>query len=154
MNTKAAIVAAAAALTVGVGVAGCGDDGDSNGEETASAEKVMLTTDDAADGFAWEVEPTPTADTKTISYTNNSKQPHALIIARLGEGFTLEEAYKLQGKKGSATIVAETDRKTSPQPGETVTVDVTKPIEPGSYAMFCPIPGHYQQGQLKEFEIE
>lgn len=154
MNLKAAIVATAAALTLGVGVAGCGDDDNSSGEDTASAEKVTLTTGDASEGFSWEVEPTPTADTKTITYTNNSKQPHALILARLGEGFTIEEAYKLQGKKGSATVVAESDRKTSPQPGETVTIDVTKPIEPGNYAMLCPIPGHYQQGQLKEFEIE
>ena len=27
-------------------------------------------------------------------------------------------------------------------------------VEPGSYAMLCPIPGHYQQGQLEEFDIE
>jgi len=154
MNLKAAIVATAAALTLGVGAAGCGDDEDSSGDETASAEEVSLTTGDTSDGFAWEVEPTPTAETKTISYTNHSKQPHALIIARINEGFTFDEAYKLRGEKGSATVVAESDEKTSPKPDETVTVDVTKPIKPGSYAMFCPIPGHYQQGQLKEFEVE
>ena len=154
MKTKAAIVAAAAALTLGVGAAGCGDDDDSSSEETASAEEVTLTTGDTSDGFSWEVEPTPAADTKTITYTNDSEQPHALVFARISEGFTLDEAYELQGEKGSATTVAETDDKTSPGPGETVTVDVTEPIEPGNYAMLCPIPGHYQQGQLEEFEIE
>jgi uncharacterized cupredoxin-like copper-binding protein len=60
----------------------------------------------------------------------------------------------LQGEKGSATLVAESDRKTSPGPGETATIEVTEPIEPGSYAVFCPIPGHYQQGQLEEFDVE
>jgi uncharacterized cupredoxin-like copper-binding protein len=154
MKMKAAIVATAAALTVGVAVAGCGDDDDSSGEETASTEEVTLTTGDTSDGFSWDVEPTPAADTKTITYTNNSDQPHALVFARINEGFTLDEAYKLEGEKGSATTVAESSEKTSPGPGETVTIDVTEPIEPGSYAMICPIPGHYQQGQLAEFEVE
>jgi uncharacterized cupredoxin-like copper-binding protein len=43
---------------------------------------------------------------------------------------------------------------TSLEPGETVTIDVTKPVESGDYAMLCPIPGHYQQGQLEEVEIQ
>ena len=153
MNTKARIAATAAALSVAAGLAACGDD-DSSSEDSASAEEVTLTTGDTSDGFSWEVDPTPTADTKTISYSNDSEQPHALIFARINEGFTLEEAYKLEGEKGSATLVAQTDRKTSPGPGDTVTVDVTEPIEPGNYAMLCPLPGHYQQGQLEEFEIE
>ena len=153
MNTKARIAATAAALSVAAGLAACGDD-DSSSEDSASAEEVTLTTGDTSDGFSWEVDPTPTADTKTITYTNDSEQPHALIFARINEGFTLEEAYKLEGEKGSATLVAQTDRKTSPGPGDTVTVDVTEPIEPGNYAMLCPLPGHYQQGQLEEFEIE
>lgn len=155
MNRKRAIAGAVAALALGAGVAGCGDDEETTaGEESASAEEVTLTTGDTADGFSWEVEPTPTQETKTITYVNESKQPHALIFARLGEGYTIDEAYKLEGKQGSATVVAESNRKTSPGPGETVTIDVTKPIEAGDYAMLCPIPGHYQQGQLEEFEIQ
>jgi uncharacterized cupredoxin-like copper-binding protein len=155
MNRKRAVAGAVAALALGAGVAACGDEEETTaGEETASAEEVTLTTGDTADGFAWDVEPTPTAETKTITYVNESKQPHALILARLGEGYTVDEAYKLEGEKGSATVVAESNRKTSPGPGETVTINVTKPIEPGSYAMLCPIPGHYQQGQLEEFQIE
>lgn len=155
MNRKRAIAGAVATLALGAGVAACGDDEETTaGEETASAEEVTLTTGDIPDGFSWEVEPTPTAETKTITYINESEQPHALIFARLGEGYTIDEAYELEGEKGSATVVAQSNRKTSPGPGETVTIDVTKPIEPGNYAMLCPIPGHYQQGQLEEFEIQ
>ncbi len=155
MNRKRSVAGAVVALALGVGAAACGDDDDTTAsEETASAEEVTLTTGDTADGFRWEVEPTPTAETKTITYVNESKQPHALIFARLGEGYTIDEAYKLEGKKGSATVVAQSDRKTSPGPGETVTIDVTKSLDAGNYAMLCPIPGHYQQGQLEEFEIE
>ena len=53
------------------------------------------------------------------------------------------------------TIAVRPDAKAMTFSGtETVTIDVTELIEPGSYAMICPIPGHYQQGQLAEFEIE
>ena len=153
---KRAGTVAIVSVALAAGVAACGDDDEETttaAEETASAEEVTVTTGDAPDGFSWEVEPTPTADTKTISYVNESDQPHALIFARINEGYTLDEAYELQGKKDSATTVAESDEKTSPGPGQTVEIDVTEPIEPGNYALLCPIPGHYQQGQLEEFEI-
>jgi uncharacterized cupredoxin-like copper-binding protein len=155
MNTRAAIAAGVLALATTGGLAACGDDEESpSAEETVSATEVTVTTGDVEGGFSWEVEPTPTAETQTISYVNNSKQPHALVFARIGEGYTLEEAYELRGRKGSATSIVESDDKTSPGPGETVTFDITKPIEPGNYAILCPIPGHYQQGQLEEFAIE
>ncbi len=157
MNVRMRVpVTIVASLSLAAGVAACGGDDDestSAGDETtetASAEEVSLTTGDTEGGFTWEVEPTPTAETKSVSYTNDSDQPHALIFAKINEGYTLEEAYELQGKKGSATTVAEGDVK----PGETTEVKVTEDIEPGSYAMLCPIPGHYQQGQLEEFDIE
>jgi uncharacterized cupredoxin-like copper-binding protein len=150
------VAALVAALTLGAGIAACGDDDeDSSGtEESASAETVTVTTGDTADGFSWEVEPTPTAETKTVEYVNESEEPHAMVFARINEGYTLEEAYELQGEKGSADVVVESGRKDSPGPGETVTYEITDPIEPGNFAMLCPIPGHYQQGQLEEFEIQ
>ena len=158
MKPARLIAVLAALIALSLFAVACGDDDeDSSGsgsEETASATEVTVTTGDVEGGFSWEVEPTPTAETESISYVNDSKQPHALIFARINEGFTLEEAYELQGRKGSATLVAESDQKTSPGPGETVTIDVTEEIEPGNYALLCPIPGHYQQGQLEEFEIQ
>ena len=150
------MAAAAVALALGAGVAACGsDDEDTTSAsdettETASAEEVSLTTGDTDDGYTWEVDPIPTADTKSISYTNDSQEPHALIFARVNEGYTLEEAYELEGEKGSATTVAEGEVG----PGETAEIKVKGKIEPGDYAMLCPIPGHYQQGQLEEFEIQ
>ncbi len=150
------VATAVAVLALAAGIAACGDDEEdtSASEESVSAETVTVTTGDTADGFSWEVEPTPTAETKTVEYVNESEEGHALIFARINEGYTLEEAYDLQGRKGSATSVAESNEKTSPGPGETVTIDVTETPEPGNYAMLCPIPGHYQQGQLEEFEIQ
>jgi hypothetical protein len=159
---KRRLVLIAASLSLAAGIAGCGDDDDDETtpatEEAASAEEVTVTTSDAGDEFTWEVSPTPTAETETITYENQSEEPHALIFARLGEGYTVDEAYELQGRKGSATTVAESDRQTSPGPGETAEIEVTEEIEPGSYVMLCPIGGrpepHYRRGQLEEFEIQ
>ena len=56
---------------------------------------------------------TPTAETKSVTLQNDSQEGHALIFARLGEGYTVDEAYKLEGKKGSATdVIGEHRRRT------------------------------------------
>ena len=150
-----------ASIALAGGVAACGSDDEDSGSsdestETASAEEVTVTTGDEGEGaFSWEVEPTPTADTKTITYENQSELPHAFVFARINEGYTLEDAIEAEGEKGTADVVVESGRKDSPGPGETVEYTVDKPIEPGdNYVMLCPIPGHYQQGQLEEFSIE
>ena len=75
-------------------------------------------------------------------------------LRRINEGFTVDEAVELQGRKGSATTLAEQGAG----PGESKTVEITDPIEPGNYAMLCPIGSpegfHYELGQLEEFTIE
>jgi hypothetical protein len=117
----------------------------------ASAGRVTVTTSDAADGrYTWEVSPTPTAETTLVVFQNESKDPHELIFARLGEGYTVDEAYELQGEKGSATQVM---RNTSGAPGNRTAggqagsptgeiADVTKPLTPADYVMLCPIDGN------------
>jgi hypothetical protein len=144
----------AAAGVIALGVSACGGDDDEETTE-ASAEKVTVTTSDTSDGYTWDVSPTPTAETKSVTLQNDSKQGHALRFARLGEGYTVDEAYELEGKKGSATEVA---LATGAQPGESATADVTEPLDPGDYVLLCPISGidgpHYKLGQLTEFAIE
>ena len=43
-------------------------------------------------------------------------------------------------------------------PGESVTAEVTEPLEAGEYVLFCPLmqkrTPHYELGQLEEFSIE
>ena len=117
--------------------------------------EVTVTTSDTADGYTWDVSATPTAETKSVTLQNESKEAHALIFARLGEGYTVDEAYELEGRKGSATDVI---RTTGAGPGKSATADVTKPLDAGDYALLCPIAGkdgpHYKLGQLAEFAIE
>ena len=137
-----------------LGAGACGGDDDEEATE-ASAEEVTVTTSDTADGYTWDVSPTPTAETKSVTLQNDSEEQHALIFARLGEGYTVDEAYELEGEKGSATDVI---RTTGAGPGKSVTADVTKPLDAGDYVLLCPITGsdgpHYKLGQLEEFGIE
>jgi hypothetical protein len=168
MKRRIRIAAASSLLALGApGLVACGGDGD---EETtaASAGRVTVTTSDTADGrYTWEVSPTPTAETTLVNFKNESKEPHALIFARLGEGYTVDEAYQLQGRKGSATqVIPQTsappgNRDAAGQQAGSPTgeiVDVTKPLEPGDYVMLCPLAGkngpHYKLGQLAKFAIE
>jgi hypothetical protein len=159
MRFRTRAIATAVALAIAAGIAACGGDDDETTDttatttEAASAETVTVTTADSSDGYTWDVSATPTAETKAIEFVNESKEGHALIFARLGEGFTVDQAYELQGRKGSATTVAEGGAG----PGQTKTAKVTETIEPGSYVLLCPISGkngpHYKLGQLAEFEI-
>lgn len=147
-----------AAFVLAVGAAACGDDEsttDTSATETtaaetsADAEDVTVT----ATEYDFELSATPTADTKTVTFDNQGEEFHVLIFARINEGFTTEEAIKLEGEKGSAELIGETEA----QPGKSSEIAVKKPLEPGEYAMLCPIGGpkgpHYKLGQLEEFPI-
>ena len=144
-------------------LAGCGgddDEGESASDETSTTaaepvEEVTLVANDAGGDYTFELSDTPTADTKSVVFDNQGEEPHFLVFAKLNDGFTLDEAVELQGKEGSADVLIEKGAG----PGQTKTFPITDPIEPGSFAMLCPIPGpegepHYKLGQLEEFEIQ
>jgi hypothetical protein len=155
MGKRFAIVIGVAAVgVVALGAAACGGDDDEEATE-ASAEKVTVTTSDTAKGYTWDVSPTPTAETTSVTLKNESKEEHALLFARLGQGYTVDEAYELEGKKGSATEVI---RDTFAGPGAIAPAEVTEPLDPGDYVLLCPLVGkdgpHYKLGQLAEFAIE
>lgn len=150
----------ALAATAAIGLAACGDDDDST---TAASDDSTTATEASTDSvtvtateYEFALDPgTPTTDTKTIEFVNDGKDPHALIYARINEGFTLDEAYELQGRKGSAEMLGEVDAG----PGQTGTLKVQGPVEAGDgYVLLCPISGpegiHYKLGQLEEFSVE
>ena len=155
MKTSRLLLVLIAALSMSLLVSACGDDDDegSGGSEPAaqeeSAEKVTLT----ADEYTFELSATPTPETKSVTFKNNGEQFHVMIFARLNKGFTLDEAFKMQGRGGSAVQIAETEAP----PGKSSTVQITKPLKPGRYVMLCPIGGprgpHYKLGQLERFEL-
>jgi hypothetical protein len=138
-----------------LGLVACGGDDDDEETTEASAGRVTVTTSDTADGYTWDVSPTPTAKTTSVTLQNKSEEDHALVFARLGEGYTVDEAYELEGRKGSATEVIQT---TGARPEQSATAKVIKPLDPGKYVLLCPVAGkvgpHYKLGQLAEFAIE
>ncbi len=148
------VAAVIASTSLALGLAACGDDDDEGGSaeetEAASAEEVTVT----AEEYSFDLSATPTADTQSVTFDNQGKEFHAMIFAKLNEGFTVEEAIKLEGEKGSAEIVAQTEAA----PGKSATVKTKQPIDPGDFVMLCPISGpegaHYELGQLEEFQIE
>lgn len=149
--------------TAALGMSACGDDDDESttaAEETTSSESTTAdgasaeTIDVTASEYAFDLSATPTTDTKSITVTNDGKEFHVMLLAKINEGFTTDEAIELMGEKGSAVEVAEAEIP----PGETVDAKIKEPIEPGNYAMLCPVGGpegpHYTLGQLEEFTIE
>jgi hypothetical protein len=151
-RARRAVAAIAAALALALVPAACGDDDEEgSSEDTASAEEVTVT----AQEYTFEESATPTADTKSITLDNQGQEPHELIFARINEGYTVDEAYKLEGEKGSAELLAQTGAK----PDDSSTAQVRGEIEPGHYVMLCPLvtkdgEPHYKLGQIVEFDIE
>ena len=150
---RRAVIAAASAAVLAVGLAACGDD-DSSDDTTVAEQESAATVDVTAVEYDFNLSATPTADTKTVTFTNDGKEDHALAFARLNEGFTVDEAYKLKGKKGSAEEIG----TVGAGPGDSGTIKVKEPLVAGDYVMLCPISGpdgpHYKLGQLAEFNIE
>ena len=160
-KVKLRLIAVLTALMLAGVLVACGDDDDDDSAETtettaaADTSSVTLTADDAGGEYTFELSATPTAETEEVVFDNQGSQPHVLVAARLGEGFTVDEAFELEGRKGSAETFIEDQAK----PGQSKTIALEEPLEPGNYAMLCPIPGpggktHYELGQLEEFTLE
>ena len=144
-------VAVLVAGVLALGIAACGDDSDDTSTEAASAEEVTV----VATEYEFDLSATPGPETTSVSFQNDGEESHVLIFAKINEGFTTEEAIELEGEKGSAEVIGQTEAP----PGETGTVAVDKPLEAGNYAMLCPLQtkdgeSHVELGQLQEFQVE
>jgi hypothetical protein len=108
-----------------------------------------------ADEYSFELSETPTEPGEvTFTLDNVGEEPHALIVARINEGFTLDEANELQGRQGSAKILGQTDAGPGQQ-GKPIDAELTA----GNYGLVCPLStkdgeSHYDLGQKAEFTIE
>jgi hypothetical protein len=146
---------AIAALTAPVSLAACGDDDEESDSEptteTAQPSEVTVT----ADEYSFELSETPTQPGEvTFTLDNVGEEPHALIVARINEGFTLDEANELQGRQGSAEVLGQADAGPGQQ-GKPIDAELTA----GNYGLICPLStkdgeSHYDLGQKVEFAIE
>jgi hypothetical protein len=148
------LAAIAATLMLALVPVACGgDDDEGDGEEAPGPTEITVT----AGEYFFELSDTPTAGENTFRLVNEGAEPHAMILAKINPGFTLEEAFKLQGEKGS---VEELGTLNAP-PGEDAKKTVTAELEPGeNYAMVCPVQTkeskkpHFFLGQREEFTVE
>ena len=142
--------------TLAIAMSACGsDDGDSSATTSSSTEASASEVTVTATEYNFDLSATPTADTKSVTFTDDGKEPHVMVFARINEGYTVDEAVAAEGKKGTAEEVGVVDAK----PGESSTLEVKKPLEPGHYALLCPLTTkdgepHYKLGQLQEFDIQ
>ncbi len=159
LRTRCAAVILTVAALAGAGtLAACGDDEEDSGEQAAtettteSSGPAEITV--TADEYTFELSETPTAPGEaTFTMDNVGKEPHAMILAKVNEGFTLAEAFELQGRKGSAEVLGDTGAP----PGQE-----SKPVEAkltaGDYGLVCPLrtkdgESHFELGQSSEFTI-
>jgi hypothetical protein len=152
---RAVIVLTVAVLAAGTLAACGGDDDDSGGEETTAESAGPTDVTVTADEYSFELSETPTAPGEaTFTLDNVGEEPHALIVARINEGFTLDEANELEGRKGSAEILGQSDAGPGQQ-GKPIDAELTA----GNYGLVCPLStkdgeSHYELGQKAEFAIE
>jgi hypothetical protein len=84
--------------------------------------------------------------------TNAGEEPHIMVLVRLEDGSTLQEALESEGEQG----VAEEFESAPAMPGgEGV---LTADLGPGNWVLLCPIPDgtgtpHFASGMIHEFEI-
>jgi plastocyanin len=122
------IVLVSTALVLGAPLAGCGDDGGTaSGASSTSAgrDRVEVVAHDI--GFGAD-RYQATAGTLEVSYRNDGAIPHSLRIDGV-DSFRLEVASK--GDEDQASVE----------------------LEPGTYTIYCDIPGHRQAGMEATLEV-
>ena len=86
--------------------------------------------------------------------TNDGADTHEMLIVKLADGVTLDEAIEADGEDGTVVATWETNLAAPGGDDEVVTLDV----EPGDYALVCFIPNadgtpHMELGMRHEFTV-
>jgi hypothetical protein len=136
----------------------CGEADDTSGRAQQTPPQEVTTVSIEATDYAFENPPTVQAGAVEFDMTNHGEEEHVMIIARVAEGVTVEEA--------SNALLAPPGPGTPPfsplfgiagtEPGHDG--NVTGVLEPGTYIIFCPIPSadgtpHLAMGMVSSFEV-
>jgi hypothetical protein len=151
------VLAGFAAMIVAAGLAACG--GGTGGSDTATTEAAGgQTLDITAVDYEFEGVPdTLEQGPITVNFANEGKEPHMMVLGKLTEGSTMEDAIKAQGQDGTAEEVGVI---TPVEPGADAAAPLKGEISgPGHYFMLCPLKtddgkDHFELGQLYEFDVE
>ena len=105
--------------------------------------------------WEFDLSATPTADTKTVTFTNDGEPASTCSSSRsCNDGYTVDEAVQAAGQEG---LGGRGTGRPTPPPARPRRSTIKKPLEPGHYVLLCPLSGpdgpHYKLGQLQEFDI-
>lgn len=140
---RTAIVAAVAAAVL----AGCGQDGDT--PDTVTAETTTTLTVEGTDGIALEPDAfsIPVGEDVSVELTSGPAVLHDLVIAEVGAAATASATGEPVGPIGDDDVfVVVADA------GETATASF-RVDEPGSYELYCSVPGHRQGGMVATLTV-
>ena len=140
----------------------CGIDHSDDAPELAEGASTEIE-DDAnrvdvvATDYAFDIPATLEAGRTSFVLTNDGKEAHFLLIVKLAEGVTLDEAMAVEDPEGMIEGEWETVGLAAPggEDEETITFD----LEPGTYGALCFIPGpdgqtpHAFMGMQLEFTV-
>lgn len=131
--------AGALAVAICIGVAGCGgDDEKSSGSESTPAAKST-----PAETSSAEVSKVAMSEYKFEPGSVTVKQG-ATISAPNGGALQHDLKLRQGGKVVGGTELADAGKS----------VDFKVDVKPGTYEMFCSVPGHEQSGMKGEFTVE
>lgn len=121
-------------------------------EAPAAAAIELVATD-----YAFQAPDTVTAGTTWVQMTNNGKELHHVIIARIDSGHTSEEFLKAMGGGKAPAWAKLIGGPIAPNPGATPTATAVN-FEPGSYTLFCVIPSsdgvpHVAKGMVRQMTV-
>ncbi len=121
-------------------------------EPTPGATLVPVSgVDFAFDGIPAEIPAGPVS----FAFDNDGESAHEMFVARIGDGFTLDELLALDSEPTEEQ--AEEIGGTFGSPGDPTSY-VNGDLEPGTYAVVCFIPGpggkpHYELGMKTSFTV-
>lgn len=147
---------AAAALEdlVVVEEAACGpsDDGSDQDPSVTQVDPAATRVDVSTRDYTFEFDAPTSAGRYSFVSTNEGEEAHLMILLRLEEGATLDQALASQGEEG----VVEAFESDLAVPGSEMVISAD--LGPGEWVLLCPIPdadgtSHVEHGMIEEFEL-
>ncbi|MGH7696415.1 MAG: hypothetical protein ACRENH_15625 [Gemmatimonadaceae bacterium] len=128
-------------------------------DTTAAAPETpaMASIDLVATDYAFQAPDTVSAGPTWVRMTNNGKELHHVIIARIDSGHTSDEFLKELGAGKAPAWAKMIGGPIAPNPGGTPT-QTAVPLAPGMYTLFCVVPTsdgipHVAKGMVRQMVV-
>jgi hypothetical protein len=138
-------------------LAACGSSDGGDIDEPKEDAQVSSVLQVAASEYAYTMPGQVASGIVTFEFTNDGEQPHEYGFVQLLDNKTFQDLEKLVQSGGQPPEWAE-DMAGVPVLSPGLDVDMTRELEPGSYAFFCFLPTpegapHATEGMIAGFEV-